>query len=193
MRAPWFGLHLRRGNSLIGARRAVYRADDVTSTDKAWLKAKGGLGPAPLPFLANGEPQPLTEDAVHQFLLPSPGWAAVTTGKDTKLAATLAPEALAQLSAWRKGILQRPVAKPPRGATQAIRAGTTVSWRRTWDPPPQRGRHARASRKPHSCRQLARHEQRLEAAADLVLLGVDRLDADAHAVARSRRASRPSP
>ena len=26
LQAPWFGLHLRRGNSLIGARRAVYRA-----------------------------------------------------------------------------------------------------------------------------------------------------------------------
>src|SRR5690606_15225869 len=33
--APWFGLHLRRGNSLIGARRAVYRRDQVT--DKSWL------------------------------------------------------------------------------------------------------------------------------------------------------------
>ena len=25
LQAPWFGLHLRRGNSLIGARRATYR------------------------------------------------------------------------------------------------------------------------------------------------------------------------
>ena len=34
--APWFGLRLRRGNSLIGARRAVYREDEVTS--KEWLR-----------------------------------------------------------------------------------------------------------------------------------------------------------
>src|SRR5689334_13460876 len=27
MRAPWFGLHLRRGNSLIGGRRAVYAGE----------------------------------------------------------------------------------------------------------------------------------------------------------------------
>ena len=36
--APWFGLHLRRGNSLIGARRAVYRRSQVN--DKSWLTAR---------------------------------------------------------------------------------------------------------------------------------------------------------
>ena len=35
LQAPWFGLHLRRGNSLIGARRAVYTRDQVNS--KQWL------------------------------------------------------------------------------------------------------------------------------------------------------------
>ncbi|AJF68582.1 hypothetical protein [Streptomyces vietnamensis] len=103
MRAPWFGLHLRRGNSLIGARRAVYAADDVTG--KEWLKAKGALAPAPLPFLKDGEPQPLPQDAVHQFLLPSPGWAAVAGSKEAK---ELAKEGVEQLAAWKKGILQRP-------------------------------------------------------------------------------------
>ena len=29
--APWFGLHLRRGNSLIGTRHAVYTRDQLTS------------------------------------------------------------------------------------------------------------------------------------------------------------------
>ncbi|MGC5234390.1 hypothetical protein [Streptomyces albogriseolus] len=103
MRAPWFGLHLRRGNSLIGARRAVYAADDVTG--KEWLKAKGALAPTPLPFLKDGEPQPLPQDAVHQFLLPSPGWAAVAGSKEAK---ELAKEGVDQLAAWKKGILQRP-------------------------------------------------------------------------------------
>ncbi len=37
LQAPWFGLHLRRGNSLIGARRAVYTRAQVN--DKSWLKA----------------------------------------------------------------------------------------------------------------------------------------------------------
>lgn len=103
MRAPWFGLHLRRGNSLIGARRAVYAADDVTGNE--WLKAKGALVPTPLPFLKDGEPQPLPQDAVHQFLLPSPGWAAVSGSKEAK---ELAKEGVEQLAAWKRGILQRP-------------------------------------------------------------------------------------
>ncbi|MEU4007152.1 hypothetical protein AB0H30_01480 [Streptomyces pseudogriseolus] len=103
MRAPWFGLHLRRGNSLIGARRAVYAADDVNG--KEWLKAKGALAPTPLPFLKDGEPQPLPQDAVHQFLLPSPGWAAVAGSKEAK---ELAKEGVDQLAAWKKGILQHP-------------------------------------------------------------------------------------
>ncbi|MBV9025416.1 MAG: hypothetical protein JO362_16860 [Streptomycetaceae bacterium] len=105
MRAPWFGLHLRRGNSLIGGRRAVYAGDDVSGKEKAWLKAKGALAPTPLPFLKDGEPQPLPDDAVHQFLLPSPGWAAVTGSKEAK---DLAAVGVAQLTAWKKGILQRP-------------------------------------------------------------------------------------
>jgi hypothetical protein len=105
MRAPWFGLHLRRGNSLIGGRRAVYAGDDVAGKDKAWLKAKGALAPTPLPFLKDGEPQSLPDDAVHQFLLPSPGWAAVVGSKEAK---GLAKEDVEQLAAWKKGILQRP-------------------------------------------------------------------------------------
>lgn len=105
MRAPWFGLHLRRGNSLIGGRRAVYAGDDVAGKDKAWLKAKGALAPTPLPFLKDGESQLLPDDAVHQFLLPSPGWAAVAGSKEAK---ELAKEGVEQLAAWKKGILQRP-------------------------------------------------------------------------------------
>ncbi|MFF4648054.1 hypothetical protein [Streptomyces sp. NPDC001389] len=103
MRAPWFGLHLRRGNSLIGARRAIYSADDVTGRE--WLKAKGALAPTRLPFLLDGVPQALPPDSVHQFLLPSPGWAAVAGSKEAK---ELAKEGIEQLAAWKKGVLQRP-------------------------------------------------------------------------------------
>ncbi|MET7423597.1 class I SAM-dependent DNA methyltransferase [Dactylosporangium sp. NPDC005555] len=105
MRAPWFGLHLRRGNSLIGARRAVYAGDDVSSPAKEWLKTRGGLAPTPLPFHRNGAPQPLPDEAVHQFLLPSPGWAAVAGNTEAK---KLAPDDARSLATWRKGILQRP-------------------------------------------------------------------------------------
>ncbi|MDT3444487.1 hypothetical protein [Pseudofrankia sp. BMG5.37] len=108
MQAPWFGLHLRRGNSLIGARRAVYSAADVTSPAKAWLKARGALGPTPLPFEPSAHPQLFPADAVHQFLLPSPGWAAITSGKEAKEARPLAGGQVERLTAWKKGVLQRP-------------------------------------------------------------------------------------
>jgi hypothetical protein len=100
MQAPWFGLHLRRGNSLIGGRRAVYAGADVTSTAKAWLKAKGALAPTPLPF-----PEPLPAGAVHQFLLPSLGWAAVAGSKEAK---ALSKEPVERLRKWKRGMLRRP-------------------------------------------------------------------------------------
>ncbi|NLU79007.1 hypothetical protein HCA58_11600 [Micromonospora sp. HNM0581] len=106
MLAPWFGLHLRRGNSLIGARRAIYTADDVCSTAKEWLKAKGTLAPTPLPMRDEyGNLQPLPADAVHQFLLPTPGWAAVAGNTEAK---QLSTDQNKKLADWKKGILQRP-------------------------------------------------------------------------------------
>ncbi|WP_438388725.1 hypothetical protein [Actinopolyspora saharensis] len=112
MRAPWFGLHLRRGNSLIGARRAVYSAEEVVSKDKAWLKSKNTLAPCELPFLRNGQHHELPPGAVHQFLLPTPGWAAVVDEKEAK---NLAPAGVARLRAWRKGICRVPRTKTKQG------------------------------------------------------------------------------
>ena len=37
LRGPWFGLHLRRGNSLIGARRAVYNLAALAKEQLKWL------------------------------------------------------------------------------------------------------------------------------------------------------------
>ena len=37
LQAPWFGLHLRRGNSLIGARRATYDLTALGKAKKSWL------------------------------------------------------------------------------------------------------------------------------------------------------------
>ena len=80
--APWFGLHLRRGNSLIGARRAVYRRSQVA--DKSWL----GAVPrdVPLDSLADDS----TADriggdvggGIHHFLLPADGWGAAADAKE---------------------------------------------------------------------------------------------------------------
>ncbi|MBA6439483.1 class I SAM-dependent DNA methyltransferase [Streptomyces sp. GMR22] len=102
MEAPWFGLHLRRGNSLIGGRREVYAAER--------LKKGGWLGATPERFpLADalgGEPLP--EGAVHHFLLPAKEWGAVAAEKEAK---ALAPDAAKALAAWRKTITKSPTAK----------------------------------------------------------------------------------
>jgi hypothetical protein len=90
LRAPWFGLHLRRGNSLIGARREVYRTKQLAG--KAWLKTVPTARPL-------GEP--IATDEVHHFLLPAAGWGAVA---DTKEAKELAPEARDAVNSWRKKV-----------------------------------------------------------------------------------------
>ncbi|MCK8432128.1 class I SAM-dependent DNA methyltransferase [Streptomyces sp. D2-8] len=117
MEAPWFGLHLRRGNSLIGGRREVYPAEKLKKA--AWL----GTTPErfPLTDAANGLPvtvterttrsgsvQRVTENAVHHFLLPAKEWGAVAAEKEAK---ALAPEAARTLGNWRKMITRTPTAK----------------------------------------------------------------------------------
>lgn len=95
LQAPWFGLHLRRGNSLIGARRAVYAPTSLAR--KAWLKE--------VP-----KDVPLGDEigaGIHQFLLPSEGWGAVI---DTPEAKTYAPDMREELRLWRNGIRSNPSA-----------------------------------------------------------------------------------
>lgn len=92
--APWFGLHLRRGNSLIGCRRAVYKKSKLAK--KAWLTT--------VP-----DDRPLAESVdvneIHHFLLPSNGWGAVA---DTREAKELRPEAVAALKTWRSAVRKSP-------------------------------------------------------------------------------------
>lgn len=121
MHAPWFGLHLRRGNSLIGGRRAVYPASDVAG--KEWLKTKDTLAPTELPFLHNRTFQPLPYGAVHQFLLPAAGWAAVAKEPEAK---ALAPVAANQLAEWKRGILKPPT-KPSTKTKTAKKASTKTT------------------------------------------------------------------
>ncbi|WP_125078115.1 class I SAM-dependent DNA methyltransferase [Mycobacterium sp. P7213] len=93
--APWFGLHLRRGNSLIGARRAVYPPTSLAK--KAWLKEV----PKDVPLgreIGGG---------IHHFLLPAQGWGAVI---DTPEAKTYAPDNREELRLWRNSIRGTPSA-----------------------------------------------------------------------------------
>ena len=100
--APWFGLHLRRGNSLIGARRAVYSRSQVT--DKSWL----GAVPRDVPLTSLVEDiaaERVTADGIHHFLLPADGWGAAA---DAKEAASLVPDAVKALKTWRGSTKTKP-------------------------------------------------------------------------------------
>jgi hypothetical protein len=108
LQAPWFGLRLRRGNSLIGARRAVYTRAQVN--DKSWLKE------APTDVPVAGIVEDMVNDVtarqiggrIHHFLLPASGWGSAVAAKE---AVTLASEATARLKKWRSGISSRPSRK----------------------------------------------------------------------------------
>ncbi|MFE5852206.1 hypothetical protein ACFQ61_03120 [Streptomyces sp. NPDC056500] len=128
MRAPWFGLHLRRGNSLIGAGRKVYGADALTGGD--WLAKKNTLAPKDLPFRDG----PLPEGAVHQFLLPAISWGAVAGEPEAKRLAETEAKAL---GAWRRGVQKAPKGPKPfqeRGdETTEVRQKRYERWRKAAD------------------------------------------------------------
>lgn len=86
---PWFGPRLAVGNSLIGARRQVYSADDVKSG------AYREKPPTPAPV---GQPRPA--GSVYHWLLPDAGMVAFD---GDKVIAELAPDAVKAIKAWRKG------------------------------------------------------------------------------------------
>ncbi|WCN81804.1 Eco57I restriction-modification methylase domain-containing protein [Micromonospora sp. LH3U1] len=100
--APWFGLHLRRGNSLIGARRAVYSRSQVA--DKSWL----GEVPQEVPLtrlVEDIDAGKVAADGVHHFLLPADGWGSAA---DAREAAALAPDAATRLKKWRGSTKTKP-------------------------------------------------------------------------------------
>lgn len=105
LKAPWFGLRLRRGNSLIGARRAVYTQKQIT--DKAWLNDT----PTDVPLstlvddMNKGRVGSASSGKIHHFLLPADGWGSAVDAKEAK---ELAPEAHAALRAWRNAIRRKP-------------------------------------------------------------------------------------
>ncbi len=95
LQAPWFGLHLVRGNSLIGAGRRLYSPDLLGKAE--WLRS----APEDVPFSAGAVPA----DHVHHFLLPAEGWGAVAGEKEAR---ELSPEDTKRLNDWRKGIRKPP-------------------------------------------------------------------------------------
>ena len=102
LKAPWFGLHLRRGNSLIGALRSTYSTAQLKKRE--WLTAVPRR--EPVQHLAEaidaGEPKDIhTAGRIHQFLLPSSTWGAAADAKDLK---TLAKDEITAMKAWRRSV-----------------------------------------------------------------------------------------
>jgi len=102
LQAPWFGLHLVRGNSLIGAGRRLYAPEKLAKG--AWLTS----APEDSPFSGG----PIESGHIHHFLLPAAGWGAVAGEKEAN---ELAPEDTKRLADWRKGIRTAPSPKKSLG------------------------------------------------------------------------------
>jgi hypothetical protein len=109
LQAPWFGLHLQRGNSLIGCGRKLY--DPKQLADKSWLTT----APTEKPFRDG----PIDEGTIHHFLLPADGWGAVAGEKEAR---ELAPEETAKLKAWRTAMKRTPSAKGKNSQVKRLQA-----------------------------------------------------------------------
>jgi hypothetical protein len=90
-RVPWFGYQLFAGNSLIGARRQVYRPSQLTTRHKPFWHEEAPQRIAP----QGGVRAP---EAIYHFLLPDPGMADFTD----KEAKKLYPQDFERLKKWRK-------------------------------------------------------------------------------------------
>ena len=101
LKAPWFGLHLRRGNSLIGATRATVTANLVKK--RAYLTEAPTHHPVSsvATSIETGAIDPKVDGRIHHFLVPSKGWGAAADAKDLK---DLAADKIKKMKTWRKDV-----------------------------------------------------------------------------------------
>ncbi|WP_242516861.1 Eco57I restriction-modification methylase domain-containing protein, partial [Corynebacterium mendelii] len=118
LKAPWFGLHLRRGNSLFGASHSFYSLHDLKQKDRWSLPPT----PAPLPDLAKAhdEGSEYFTQGVYHFLVPATGWGAAA---DVKEAKKFSPEQRKKIADWR-----RPMMNWPKIPARSNENATTGDW-----------------------------------------------------------------
>lgn len=89
---PWFGTQLVNGNSLIGARRQVYRIESAQATSKGmrWYE----LEPERVPLGTNRMPR----KQIYHFLLGDPGMCSYSD----KVIKKLEPASIKKMKAWNK-------------------------------------------------------------------------------------------
>ena len=95
---PWFGTQLVNGNSLIGARRQVYRIDNAQATSKGmrWYE----MEPERLPFgtARADKGYKFGRKQIYHFLLGDPGMCSYTD----KVIKSLEPDNIKAMVAWNK-------------------------------------------------------------------------------------------
>ena len=119
---PWFGYQLFNGNSLIGARRQVYRPDQVVTNkkDEKWYKHE----PKRLdPIHPVRDPE-----HIYHFLLPDEGMVAV----NDKEAKKLKPDAFAKIKQWKAQFL-KPLTKDELELLQQISGAIDGLWKEHTD------------------------------------------------------------
>ncbi|WP_159624791.1 class I SAM-dependent DNA methyltransferase [Actinomyces sp. zg296] len=130
--APWFGLRLRRGNSLVGAKRALYSVSQLKRG--AWLKSAPVAEPlSRVAEVLDGDDgaRRLGEaidvsDRIHHFLLPARGWgSAVEVPKQVR--DLVDAERLKALKTWRKEVTKPPTLAQTRRLT-ALARRVEVLW-----------------------------------------------------------------
>ena len=135
--APWFGLRLRRGNSLVGARRALYSTSQLKK--RAWLTATPTAEPlsqvataiddadAASPHRMGGALD--VSNRIHHFLLPAKGWgSAVEVPKQVR--SLVDAERLEDLKTWRRNITKTPTTAQTKRLT-ALARRVEVLWELT--------------------------------------------------------------
>ena len=120
--APWFGLRLRRGNSLVGARRALYSTSQLKK--RAWLTAAPVAEPLSQVAAVLDDADAASRHriggaldvsgSIHHFLLPAKGWgSAVEVPKQVR--DLVDAGRLKALKTWRREITKA------LSTTQALR------------------------------------------------------------------------
>ena len=135
--APWFGLRLRRGNSLVGARRALYSTSQLKK--RAWLSAAPVAEPLSQVAAVLDDADAASRHriggaldvsgSIHHFLLPAKGWgSAVEVPKQVR--DLVDAEKLKALKTWRREITKAPNKTQTKRLT-ALARRVEVLWEMT--------------------------------------------------------------
>ena len=101
LKAPWFGLHLRRGNSLIGATRATVTANSVKKREYLTQEPTHHPVSSVATSIETGAIDPKVDGRIHHFLVPSKGWGAAADAKELN---ELAADQITTMKTWRKDV-----------------------------------------------------------------------------------------